>query len=50
MLEKKDKEALTDLKRIVERLNIPILMLGAGARLIVFDRRFNIEGRKLRRT
>jgi predicted nucleotidyltransferase len=45
MLEKKDKEALTNLKRIVERLNIPILMVGAGARLIIFDRRFNIEGR-----
>ncbi len=45
MLDKKDKEALTALKRIVERLNIPLLMVGAGARLLIFDRRFNIEGR-----
>ncbi|MGL5880248.1 MAG: hypothetical protein ACRC2V_21065 [Xenococcaceae cyanobacterium] len=45
MLDKKDKEALTDLKLIVERLNIPLLMVGAGARLLIFDRRFNIEGR-----
>jgi predicted nucleotidyltransferase len=45
MLEKKDKEALTDLKRIVEHLNIPMLMVGAGARILIFDRLFNIEGR-----
>jgi predicted nucleotidyltransferase len=45
MLDAKDKRVLSDLKMIVEALDLPMLVVGAGARLLVFDRRFNLVGR-----
>ncbi|NMF85751.1 nucleotidyl transferase AbiEii/AbiGii toxin family protein [Nodosilinea sp. P-1105] len=37
-----------DISSIVERFNIPILMIGARARIFVFDNQFGIEGRATR--
>lgn len=37
-----------DISRIVEELGIPMLMIGARARIFVFDNQFGIEGRATR--
>ncbi len=44
--EDKQKQVLLDMKSVVERLELQILIVGAGAIILVFDRRYNIEGRK----
>jgi hypothetical protein len=44
MLEAKDRQVLSDLKAVVDTLNLPMLIVGAGARLLVFDRQFNLVG------
>ncbi|HAA33345.1 MAG TPA: hypothetical protein DCE56_43515 [Cyanobacteria bacterium UBA8553] len=45
MLSAQDKQVLTELKAIFDALNLPMLLVGAGARLIIFDNRYNIQGR-----
>lgn len=40
-----DKRVLADLKAILDSLNLPMLVVGAGARILVFDRHYNIQGR-----
>lgn len=47
MLEPKDRKVLNDLKQVVDSLELPMLVVGAGARLLVFDRRFG-SGRSTR--
>jgi predicted nucleotidyltransferase len=44
MIDSKEKQVLADLTAIVKVLNFPIILVGAGARLIIFDRQFG-EGR-----
>lgn len=39
------KQVLLDIKTIAERLQFPILFVGAGARIFAFDNQYNIEGR-----
>jgi predicted nucleotidyltransferase len=48
MLEAEDRQrqVLLDIKSVVESLQLSILIVGAGARILVFDNRYNIEGRK----
>ncbi len=48
MLEAEDRQrqVLVDMKSVVESLQLPILIVGAGARILVFDNRYNIEGRR----
>ena len=50
MLEPEDtqKQVLLDMKTIVEHLQLPILVVGAGARILIFDNRYNLEGRATR--
>ena len=43
--ENKRKQVLLDIKRIVENLRLPIVVVGAGARILIFDNRYNIDGR-----
>lgn len=43
--ENKRKRVLLDIKSIVENLQLPIVVVGAGARILIFDNRYNIEGR-----
>jgi predicted nucleotidyltransferase len=45
MLSDQDKQVLTGLKAVFDALNIPMLLVGAGARLIIFDNRYKIQGR-----
>lgn len=45
MLATEDKKVLADLKVILDSLGLPMLIVGAGARLLVFDRQYNIQGR-----
>jgi predicted nucleotidyltransferase len=45
MLSDQDKQVLTELKAVFDALNIPMLLVGAGARLIIFDNRYKIQGR-----
>jgi hypothetical protein len=42
--EDKQKQVLLDIKTVVERLQIEILVVGAGARILVFDSRYSIYG------
>ncbi len=44
MLGSREKKALSDLVTIISSLNLPMILVGAGARLLVFDRKFG-EGR-----
>jgi predicted nucleotidyltransferase len=44
MISDKEKQVLTDLVTIVNSLNLPMILVGAGARLIMFDQKFG-EGR-----
>lgn len=45
MLDPKEKQVLVDLKAVLDSLGLPRLMVGAGARLLIFDRLYNREGR-----
>jgi predicted nucleotidyltransferase len=45
MLDSKEKQVLVDLKAVLDSLDLPRLMVGAGARLLIFDRQYNREGR-----
>ena len=44
MIGSKEKQVLTDLVDVVSSLNLPMILVGAGARLLIFDQRFG-EGR-----
>ena len=44
MIDSREKQVLADLKALVKTLNLPMILVGAGARLIIFDRKFG-EGR-----
>lgn len=45
MLKPQDKQVLTDIKIALEILNISMIVVGAGARLLIFDRKYNLNGR-----
>lgn len=45
MLDSNEKQIIEDLKKVFQGLDLPILLVGASARLIVFDSRYNIQGR-----
>ncbi|BAZ17243.1 hypothetical protein NIES4071_91210 [Calothrix sp. NIES-4071] len=45
MLEEQQKLVLLDITLIADSLRIPLLVVGAGARILVFDKRYNVEGR-----
>jgi predicted nucleotidyltransferase len=40
MISPQEIQVLTDLIAIVNSLNLPIMLVGAGARLLIFDRKF----------
>ena len=44
MIDSREKHVLADLTAIVKTLNLPMILVGAGARLIIFDQKFG-EGR-----
>jgi predicted nucleotidyltransferase len=44
MIDSREKQVLADLKALVKTLDLPMILVGAGARLIIFDRKFG-EGR-----
>ena len=44
MINSREKRVLTDLITIVKTLDLPMILVGAGARLIIFDQKFG-EGR-----
>lgn len=44
MIDSREKQVLADLIAIVKVLNLPMILVGAGARLIIFDQKFG-EGR-----
>lgn len=35
------KQVLLDIKTVADRLQLPLLVVGAGARILVFDNRFH---------
>lgn len=45
MLEQQEKQVIIALKKVVDSLKLPMVIVGAGARLLIFDRRYNISGR-----
>jgi predicted nucleotidyltransferase len=45
MLSSSEKSALRDMCSIAAKVDIPIMLVGAGARVLVFDRRYNVQGR-----
>lgn len=45
MLEQQEKQVIIALKKVVDSLKMPMVIVGAGARLLIFDRRYNISGR-----
>lgn len=45
MHDSEQKQVLQDIKSITDSLQISILLVGAGARILVFDKRYNIEAR-----
>ena len=45
MLEPRDKQVLTDIKEVVDTLKLPMLITGAGARLLIFDIPYKKSGR-----
>lgn len=45
MLDSNERQVIEDLKKAFQCLDLPILLVGATARLIVFDARYNIRGR-----
>lgn len=44
MIDSREKQVLADLTAIIKTLDLPMILVGAGARLIMFDRKFG-EGR-----
>lgn len=44
MIGSKEKQVLADLVGVISSLNLPMILIGAGARLLIFDQRFG-EGR-----
>lgn len=44
MIGSKEKQVLADIVDVVSSLNLPMILVGAGARLLIFDQRFG-EGR-----
>jgi len=44
MIDSREKQVLADLKALVKTLDLPMILVGAGARLIIFDQKFG-EGR-----
>lgn len=38
-------QVLLDIKTVADKLQLPLLVVGAGARILVFDNRYNVEGR-----
>ena len=44
MIDSREKQVLADLTAIVKVLDLPMILVGAGARLIIFDQKFG-EGR-----
>lgn len=47
MIGTQEKQVLSDLTTIINGLNLPMILVGAGARLLMFDRKFG-EGRSTR--
>ena len=45
MLNSQDKQVLTDIKIAIENLNLSMILVGAGARLLIFDRQYERRGR-----
>lgn len=45
MLDSKDRKLLADLKAVVDALELPMLIIGAGARLLIFDKQYKVQGR-----
>jgi predicted nucleotidyltransferase len=45
MLSSSEKSALRDMCSIAAKVDIPLMLVGAGARVLVFDRRYNVQGR-----
>ncbi len=44
MIDSREKQVLADLTAIVKVLNLPMILVGAGARIIIFDQKFG-EGK-----
>jgi predicted nucleotidyltransferase len=44
-LDSETKQVLTDLKAAIDRLQVPMLLIGARARLLIFDSQYNVQGR-----
>lgn len=44
-IENKQKQVLLDIKSIADSLQLSIMLVGAGARVLVFDNQFKIPGR-----
>jgi predicted nucleotidyltransferase len=44
MINPQEKQVLADLVDVVNSLNLPMILVGAGARLLIFDQKFG-EGR-----
>ncbi|MGC1248005.1 MAG: hypothetical protein WA865_17435 [Spirulinaceae cyanobacterium] len=49
MISSEEKQVLTDLIATVNALNLPMILVGAGARLLIFDRYFG-EGMEIFRS
>jgi len=45
MLEPREKQVLADIKEVVDALKLPMLITGAGARLLIFDIPYKKSGR-----
>ncbi|MBA3921336.1 MAG: nucleotidyl transferase AbiEii/AbiGii toxin family protein [Nostocaceae cyanobacterium] len=43
--EDEQNRVLLDIKRLVDKLELSILIIGAGARILIFDNQYNITGR-----
>ena len=48
MLTSNEKEVLIDLKAIIDKFNYPMLLIGAGARRLIFDIPFDLNARATR--
>ncbi|MBO3458537.1 hypothetical protein G7B40_006685 [Aetokthonos hydrillicola Thurmond2011] len=44
-LNSETKRFLSDLKAIIDALEVPMLLIGAQARLLMFDSQYKVEGR-----
>lgn len=40
MIASQEKQVLVDLVTIISTLNLPMILVGAGARLLMFDQKF----------